>query len=559
MPPEGQIYFELLQIEINAAHIKHVLKSQLKKGISPSQIIPAIEKDSLQKIRNSVSALLLTIQPSKVLKKDLNELEAEYIKVRSAINETLKWLEYLIAVYRQVLSTDTLPEGESNVIHNLEAELFELQKKLDPALKAVLKKRAEENRDIGGILQRAINHMEKETFVRTKKIVLKYEKSGKEKYDLIQSTFTRFFNNLRAHSDKILSFIQPKLPEWNEMVLSSTKGFFIEAVPDLPCSILFTVQGKCYLIFENVGHFLGVGVYKVVLRSICLPQGAIRALIKPIKAIASSDDKDSPEVQRAKKEKQFDDMWLEANMLMKLKNTKGIIEMDERMVFEIDGEKNLFLTEEYYWDGTLWDYLKYPIYNKIESAKLSKKKQRKILFDLLTGLAAINKNQIVHRDIKPDNILMDLKKSGGRAVIADFHLSAYLHDKDRILNPGFLPEWAAPECAKIHLHPDRPKDELSNDYLSITSDKLDIWSMGLVFYALIAYELPFWVQRGAEQNITIEAEELFPILAHLKKGWLPEHLKSSPYFPLLEKMLEPDPQDRCTAIEALQILNKCGP
>lgn len=534
-----KIYFELLPIEINAPQIMSTLRSQLKKGVSLMDIVPVIERDSIQKIREGVAKTTAT------------HSETEYIKVKRAIHEALKWLEYPTLVRKEILSVETLPNPESEAIHNIETQLHELLKQLDSAKGSIIKKREEECKDIGSIFKSAIDYMEKETAVRTKKIVLDYEKMGEEVFLQVQYTFDQFFNHLRAHSDTIISYIEPRMSEWNAEALSSGRGFLIDSIPDFPCSILFSIKGECRLIFENVGHLLGSGLDKLVFRSICLPQGKIQALIKPIFHEESSVNSD-PKYTR--EEMQFRGMWLETEMLMKLKGEKGVIALEERMAFEWGGEKKLFLAEDYYWDGTLWDYLKYPIKDKIESAKVSPARQREIMSDLLEGLIAIHKNNIVHHDIKPDNILLDLQKKEGAAVIADFHLATYMGDASRLKRIGFVPRWAPPEYAKIELNPDKPFHEMLEERLSITTGKLDVWGMGLIFYALTAYELPFWIQMEMDSTDPVEGEKIFQATASLKKGWLPEHLKTSRYFRLLEKMLEPDQAERCTAEEALQIL-----
>ncbi len=123
------------------------------------------------------------------------------------------------------------------------------------------------------------------------------------------------------------------------------------------------------------------------------------------------------------------------------------------MVFEVEGEKRLYLVEEYYWDGTIIDYLKYPIYNQLEEARLPEARRRKIFGDLLEGLIAIHKAGIIHHDIKPDNILLDLKREEGEAVIADFQQATYTRSEEEIRYRGMLPQWAPPEFARVHLLP----------------------------------------------------------------------------------------------------------
>lgn len=175
--------------------------------------------------------------------------------------------------------------------------------------------------------------------------------------------------------------------------------------------------------------------------------------------------------------------------------------------------------------------------------------------DLLLGLKEIHKLGILHHDIKPNNILLDLKKKGSKAVIADFQQAVYLTDRNRILALKFSTSWTAPEYAKSQQLSGLSPEEREEVTLKINTLKLDVWGLGIVFYCLIAYELPFWidVSGGADTESEKEHRQLRQI-ANLEKGWLPSHLRNSPYFALLERMLQPDPSERCTAAEALQIL-----
>lgn len=543
MPARGNLYFELLPIEVNAPSIQSALKAQLNKGVSLVDVIPAIEKGSMQAIENSLS---------KVLQGDIRKVEGDYLILRKRINEVSKWLEYLVAMRKEIQSIEILSSEESKEIARIEMRLQEWTKQLDPLMQATLQKRKEENQELGRILKETIDSMQEKTLTRAKKKILEHEKMGNEKYLQAREVFSRFFELLRAHADQIASFIYSKLTEWNTLVLTSGRGFLLESIPNLPCSILFSIKGDYHLIFENVGHLLGSGLDKLVFRSICLPQGEIHALIKPLIHLETPEEEASLLEQR--KENQFPGMWIETEMLLKLKNKKGIVSLKERMAFEIGGERKLFLAEDYYWDGTLWEFLEYPIKYKMESARLSAKHQKEVITDLLEGLAFIHEQNMVHHDIKPDNILLDLERKESKAVLADFHLATYIGDRQRIANVGFVSRWAPPEYAKLQIQTGRSFEEEVTDHLLITTGKLDVWGMGVIFYLLIAYELPFWVQEEIDAVPPLEEKACYRAVAELRTGWLPDSLKTSLYFPLLKKMLEPDPEERCNAAQALQIL-----
>lgn len=80
---------------------------------------------------------------------------------------------------------------------------------------------------------------------------------------------------------------------------------------------------------------------------------------------------------------------------------------------------------------------------------------------------------ICHRDLKPENILLS---ETGDVKIIDFGMAA-LHQNDQKLHTSCgSPHYAAPELLK------------SKTY---RGDKADIWSMGVILFAMLAQRLPF--------------------------------------------------------------------
>ncbi len=93
---------------------------------------------------------------------------------------------------------------------------------------------------------------------------------------------------------------------------------------------------------------------------------------------------------------------------------------------------------------------------------------------MMSAIEYCHSYNICHRDLKPENILL---KSDGMVKIADFGMAA-LHQ-----GPSFelrtacgSPHYAAPELLKSLLY---------------RGDKADIWSMGVILFAMLAARLPF--------------------------------------------------------------------
>jgi serine/threonine protein kinase len=96
----------------------------------------------------------------------------------------------------------------------------------------------------------------------------------------------------------------------------------------------------------------------------------------------------------------------------------------------------------------------------------------RLMKEILNGLKTLH-TVIVHRDIKPDNILIE---SNNVPVITDFGLAKYIDQKTRsrtYKGSGTLP-YMSPECW------------LSEE----NSVSMDIYAMGILFYELLAGQLP---------------------------------------------------------------------
>jgi len=137
-------------------------------------------------------------------------------------------------------------------------------------------------------------------------------------------------------------------------------------------------------------------------------------------------------------------------------------------VYDIEEEENLIYLVMEYVDGESLDGL-------ITKTVLSESRCLKIVADIADALHFAHEKGIVHRDVKPANVLMT---SDGRVKVADFGL-AYLIDREGgTTRTGFLvgsPNYMSPEQA--------------------TGQKIDrrsdIYSLGVVLFRMLTGRVPF--------------------------------------------------------------------
>jgi serine/threonine protein kinase len=122
---------------------------------------------------------------------------------------------------------------------------------------------------------------------------------------------------------------------------------------------------------------------------------------------------------------------------------------------------------------------------KMKSEQQRTKLTWKVLADITAGLKRLHGEKLVHRDLKPDNILISGSDDHPTAKLADFGLVRSLHEGTAHTNAG-TPFFMAPEQGR------RGYDE-----------KVDIFALGIIFTMVLVGEDDFlrsdlpmnWVQR----------------------------------------------------------------
>ncbi|GAA5855536.1 hypothetical protein JCM8547_007879 [Rhodosporidiobolus lusitaniae] len=159
---------------------------------------------------------------------------------------------------------------------------------------------------------------------------------------------------------------------------------------------------------------------------------------------------------------------------------------------------------------------------------------RNIFRQLVLGIAYLHHNEIIHRDIKPDNALF-ADPSRTHVKLVDFGVSKFAASQHPV---GLKSE---PVAMSVAGSPAYMAPELLGGAEAVNSEETsagyacDVWSLGVTLYALVVGRLPFTASDPSEMFRTIREET----------PDYPPNL-SQPLLHLLTKLLDKSPLARAT-------------
>jgi tRNA A-37 threonylcarbamoyl transferase component Bud32 len=181
----------------------------------------------------------------------------------------------------------------------------------------------------------------------------------------------------------------------------------------------------------------------------------------------------------------------------------------------------LFLVLEYLAGGTLEQKLKGGPLNADEAARM--------LESLADALAAAHAAGIIHRDVKPANILLDRL---GRAKIGDFGLARLANSEQTGATEVLgTPNYMAPEQAS-----GRSK---------FVTPETDVYALGATLYAMLSGRPPFVGDSPEEVLAAVRSEPPKPLAARRRSP-------SRDLVTICKRCLEKDPSDRLGSAEVLR-------
>jgi len=183
-----------------------------------------------------------------------------------------------------------------------------------------------------------------------------------------------------------------------------------------------------------------------------------------------------------------------------------------------DGQ--LFIVEEYYGGKTLKEILH-------SRQRVNLEEALNYAIQIARGLAEVHRKGIVHRDVKPSNIIVG---DDGAAKIVDFGLA-------KLLNSSTVTRQGTTLGTPSYMSPEQLRGAHS-------SKRTDVWSLGVVLYEMLTGRRPF--ESDFEEGVSYAILHEDPIPARQLRPGLPPDTDR-----VLARALQRDPQKRYPDMESL--------
>jgi serine/threonine protein kinase len=186
-----------------------------------------------------------------------------------------------------------------------------------------------------------------------------------------------------------------------------------------------------------------------------------------------------------------------------------------QLVDLLHDDANYYVVLELCPNGDLFDFI-------LSQRALKEEESKPIFKEIAQALSYLHSRGIAHRDIKLENILLD---NAGRPKIADFGFSTLIESDALSSTVCGSPYYASPELLSKQSYDPR---------------KSDIWSCGVLLYAMVVGRLP-WTKR-----------HLHDAFEQIRAGdYTPPSFLSESCRDLIQKLMCVDPMARITLEDAL--------
>lgn len=244
----------------------------------------------------------------------------------------------------------------------------------------------------------------------------------------------------------------------------------------------------------------------------------------------------------------------EKDISLRLSGRPGIIDTFEvKEIGLIKGQKCIlqgFVQE--FMDSDLFNLVNAILCKKPTPIPCNESTIRDLTIKILDALQSLEDYQVIHRDLRGENIFYKLDESGLSLKIADLGMSQSTDQRPLPLPPVKY-AYRAPEevlCPGQHF-----------------TTKLDVYSVGLLLYLIHWHEIKTYqdpltkIKESSLINTMLQTQIASEYLAAIRSpDWLPnKSLPNNAYHTIMEvvwKMLQYQPQQRCSAKEAYSAVRR---
>ncbi|XP_026188133.1 caM kinase-like vesicle-associated, like [Mastacembelus armatus] len=166
-------------------------------------------------------------------------------------------------------------------------------------------------------------------------------------------------------------------------------------------------------------------------------------------------------------------------MILKLVNHPNILQL----IDTFETRKEYFIIQELATGGDVFDWI-------LDQGNYTERDASNVIRQVLEAVAYLHSLNIVHRNLKLENLMYYTENNHNKVVLRDFYLSRF--ENGPITEPCGTPEYLAPEVVARHRY-GRP---------------VDCWAVGVIVYILLSGNPPFY-DETEEENTDLHNRIIF--------------------------------------------------